>query len=130
VVIHDGVRPFVTSCLIQSCIEGVRDADGCIAAIPASDTIKTVDGVARISGTVSRDSVWLAQTPQAFRFDTLFEAHRLAAGRQWQVTDDAALLERLGKTVKVVPGSARNIKITTSDDLMLAEAIAGLTERG
>jgi 2-C-methyl-D-erythritol 4-phosphate cytidylyltransferase len=125
VVIHDGVRPFVTCRLIRSCIDGIRDADGCIAAVPASDTIKTVDDGNRITGTIDRVAVWLAQTPQAFRYDVLLEAHRQAVQGRWQVTDDAALLERLGRTVRVTAGSAVNIKITTPDDLRLAEAMAG-----
>jgi 2-C-methyl-D-erythritol 4-phosphate cytidylyltransferase len=128
VVIHDGVRPFVSPGLIQSCIDGIRDADGCIAAVPASDTIKAVDSDNRITGTVDRASLWLAQTPQAFRYDALFQAHQQAAEKRWQVTDDAALLERLGRTVRVTPGSVRNLKITTPDDLRLAEAIAALAD--
>lgn len=129
VVIHDGVRPFVSTRLIKACIDGIKDAAGCIAAVPASDTIKTVDSDARITGTVNRDSVWLAQTPQAFRYGVLFDAHRRAAEQRWQVTDDAALLERLGKTVKVIAGSPLNIKITTPDDMLLAAAIARLTDK-
>jgi 2-C-methyl-D-erythritol 4-phosphate cytidylyltransferase len=125
VVIHDGVRPFVSPWLIQACIDGLGQADGCIAAVPASDTLKTVDDGNRITGTIDRASVWLAQTPQAFRYDVLLEAHRQAVQGRWQVTDDAALLERLGRTVRVIPGSAVNIKITTPDDLRLAEAMVG-----
>lgn len=126
VVIHDGVRPFVTGGLIRACIGGLKEADGCIAAVPVGDTIKTVDSDARIIATVDRASAWLAQTPQAFRYDVLSAAHQQAAERQWQVTDDAALLERLDKIVRVVPGSVRNIKITTPEDMLLAAAIAGL----
>jgi 2-C-methyl-D-erythritol 4-phosphate cytidylyltransferase len=124
VVIHDGVRPFVACRLIQSCLDGIRDADGCIAAVPASDTLKTVDREGRITGTIDRAAVWLAQTPQAFRYEVLLEGHQQAAAGGWQVTDDAALLERLGRIVRVIPGSAANIKITTPADLHLAEAMA------
>ena len=130
VVIHDGVRPFVTSGMIRNCIDGLSEADGCIAAVPVSDTIKTVDSRSRITGTVNRDHAWLAQTPQAFRCDMLLKAHQTALENGWDVTDDAALLERLGRTVGVIPGSSLNIKITTPDDLLLAAAIAGLTDGG
>ncbi|MEW6077087.1 MAG: 2-C-methyl-D-erythritol 4-phosphate cytidylyltransferase [Thermodesulfobacteriota bacterium] len=125
VVIHDGVRPFVTCRLIQSCLDGIRDADGCIAAVPASDTLKAVDKDGRITGTIDRAAVWLAQTPQAFRYGVLLEAHQQAAAGGWRVTDDAALLERLGRIVRVVSGSAANIKITTPADLRLAGAMTG-----
>ncbi len=129
VVVHDGVRPFVTPEMIRSCIDGIGDGDGCIAAVPVSDTLKTVDLSARITATVDRAGVWMAQTPQAFRYEALFQAHQQAAERQWQATDDAALLERLGKTVHVCPGSVRNIKLTTPDDLLLAAAIAVLMDK-
>ena len=129
VVIHDGVRPFVTIEMIHNAIAGLSQADGCIAAVPASDTIKTVDSRSRITGTIDRAHTWLAQTPQAFRCDTLLQAHQTALENGWDVTDDAALLERLGRTVGVIPGSPLNIKITTPDDLLLADAIAGLMDR-
>jgi len=127
VVIHDGVRPFVSSAMISACVEGLRQADGCITAVPANDTVKTVDRRGRITGTLDRETVWLAQTPQAFRYDVLLAAHRRAIEEQWQVTDDAALVERAGGTVRVVTGSVRNIKVTTPEDLLLAEAIANLS---
>lgn len=123
VVVHDGVRPFVTATMIQACLNGLEAADGCIAAVPVNDTIKTVDDCSGITGTIDRASAWLAQTPQAFSYDTLLAAHLQALEQNWEVTDDAALLERLGKTVRVIPGSSLNIKITTPDDLLLAEGI-------
>ena len=129
VVIHDGVRPFVTIEMIHNAIAGLSEADGCIAAVPVSDTIKTVDSRSRITGTLDRTFAWLAQTPQAFRCDILLKAHQTAVENGWDVTDDAALLERLGRTVRVIPGSTLNVKITTPDDLLLAGAIAGLMDR-
>jgi 2-C-methyl-D-erythritol 4-phosphate cytidylyltransferase len=116
--------------MIRDCLSGVKDADGCIAAVPVNDTLKTVDPQARITGTIDRAFAWLAQTPQAFRCDTLLKAHQKAIEQGWEVTDDAALLERLGGDVRVIPGSPGNIKITTPDDLALAAAIAGLADDG
>ena len=123
VLIHDGVRPFVSSRLINDCLAGLEHAVGCIAAVPAVDTLKLVDAEDTITNTLERTGVWLAQTPQAFRYDIILKAHEAAAGQGWQGTDDASLLEWQGYAVKVVPGATRNIKITTPADLALAEAM-------
>ncbi|MDY6825171.1 MAG: 2-C-methyl-D-erythritol 4-phosphate cytidylyltransferase [Thermodesulfobacteriota bacterium] len=123
VMIHDGVRPFVTQTMIHSCIDGLGHADGCIAAVPAADTMKVVAEAHRIVHTIDRENVWLAQTPQAFGYGHIRNVHAAAASTNVTATDDAALLERAGKTVTVVPGSSLNIKITTPEDLILARAI-------
>ena len=123
VLIHDGVRPFVAQAMIRSCIDGLAHADACIAAVPAADTLKSVGRQNRIARTIDRENVWLAQTPQAFRYGIIRHAHEAAASTNVTATDDAVLLERAGKTVTVIPGSPLNIKITTPDDLSLAHAI-------
>lgn len=121
ILIHDGVRPFVTEDTLQRSIAALDSADGAVVAVPAKDTIKIVSDGA-IQSTPPRETLWLAQTPQAFRYSVIKEAHDLAHAAGYLGTDDASLLERLGKKVAIVPGDYRNIKITTPEDLVLAEA--------
>lgn len=123
VVIHDGVRPFVSPDQITTCIAGARESGACILGIPAFDTLKrvTVDG--NIEATLNRRSIWLAQTPQVFRIDLIKEAHQRARKDNILGTDDAALVERMGIKVKILPGTRRNIKITTQEDLEFSKAI-------
>ncbi len=123
VLIHDGVRPFVPRRLIHECLAGLEKADGCIAAVAAVDTLKTVGRNNIICDTLDRESVWLAQTPQAFRYGVIRRAHEAAVEKGRQATDDASLLEWQGHRVAVARGTARNIKITTPDDMALAEAL-------
>jgi len=121
VLIHDGVRPLITPQLLRESIEVARNNDGALVAVPAKDTIKTVrDGI--IIDTPPREMLWQAQTPQSFRFAMIYEAHRLAEQEGFMGTDDASLVERRGGSVRVVRGDYRNIKITTPEDLVLAEA--------
>ena len=124
VLIHDGVRPFVTRDLIDACLTGLADADGCMAAIPSSDTLAAVTPDHVADRIIDRNGIWRVQTPQAFWYGVIVEAHRTAVARGWRVTDDASLLLRLGKKVRVVTGSSGNIKITTPDDMALAQALA------
>jgi 2-C-methyl-D-erythritol 4-phosphate cytidylyltransferase len=123
VLIHDGVRPFVSEDALVQCLAAVNIHGACITAIPACDTLKQIDANGQITQTFPRDAVWLAQTPQGFRLGLIRAAHRQAREAGFVGTDDAQLVERLGQTVTVVPGSRANIKITTPDDLLLAEAI-------
>ncbi len=123
VMIHDGVRPFVRHEQITACISGVREAGACIAGIPASDTLKYVNPSGHIEKTLPREGVWLAQTPQAFRHDLILNAHEAARRDGYAGTDDASLVERMGKRVKLITGSRFNMKITTPEDLGIAEAI-------
>lgn len=132
IVIHDAARPFVTTALIARTIEAAAESGAALAALQARDTVKRADGestagTARarvVVETLPRETIFLAQTPQAFRRDVLEAA--LAAGARDAVpaTDEAALAERAGYAVRLVDGDASNIKITTPDDLVLAEAIA------
>lgn len=122
VLIHDGVRPFVTHRMLQESIAVAREFDGALVAVPAKDTIKTVrDGI--VITTPERETIWQAQTPQTFRFSIIYQAHRDAEETGFHGTDDASLVERRNGTVRIVPGDYRNIKITTPEDLILAEAL-------
>ncbi len=123
VAIHDGVRPFVSSAAISQCIEGARKHGACMLGVPAFDTLKQADDQGRIVKTIDRTNMWLAQTPQAFSFPFIKDAHKQALADGFEGTDDAALVERLGQTVHIIEGSRNNIKITTPEDLKLAEAL-------
>ncbi len=116
VVIHDGVRPFVSLELVQSTWEAAQKIGAAIAALPASDTIKRVREH-RVLETLPRDEIWLVQTPQVFRKDIILTAYLEARSQGCSGTDDAFFVERLGVPVAVVPGERTNIKITTPEDL-------------
>lgn len=121
VLIHDGVRPLITPQLLRETIDVARNNDGALVAVPAKDTIKAVrDGI--VIDTLPREMLWQAQTPQSFRFGTIYDAHRSAEQEGFVGTDDASLVERRGGVVRVVRGDYKNIKITTPEDLVLAEA--------
>jgi len=123
VVVHDAARPFATPAMFSECIEAAARIGGAIAAIPLADTLKRVDGRS-IQSTLTRSGLWQAQTPQAFNRALLVEAHARASGDGTVATDDSDLAERLGVRVEVVEGSPLNLKITTPDDLAMANAIA------
>jgi 2-C-methyl-D-erythritol 4-phosphate cytidylyltransferase len=129
VVVHDGVRPFVTDDLLTAVIEAAQESGAALAAVPARDTIKLVQGRV-VRATLDRETVWLAQTPQAFSADLIRRAHGDATREGIRGTDDAALVERLGVAVQVVLGSEENIKVTTAADLVLAQAILAARGRG
>jgi 2-C-methyl-D-erythritol 4-phosphate cytidylyltransferase len=120
VVIHDGARPCLTVDLIEQGLREARLTGAAIAAVPLKETVKVVDSEGVITSTPRREILWAAQTPQIFRFDLITEAHRMVNG---EVTDDASLVEALGHKVKVYMGSYDNIKVTTPEDLALAETI-------
>ena len=123
VLIHDGVRPFVNPEHLVACIEGAREHGACILGIPAFDTVKHVNAKNEIIQTQQRDTLWLAQTPQAFQLQLIKTAHEIAKQEGFMGTDDASLVERLGGVVKIIPGSRNNIKITNQEDLKLARAL-------
>jgi 2-C-methyl-D-erythritol 4-phosphate cytidylyltransferase/2-C-methyl-D-erythritol 2,4-cyclodiphosphate synthase len=132
VVIHDAARPFVTTDVIDRAIDGALEYGAAIAAVTVRDTVKqtgdaNAQGSRRILATIPRDSVFLAQTPQAFGRDVL--ARALAEGIQVDATDEAMLVERLGLPVHIVEGDSRNVKITTPADLAAAKAAALQTSR-
>jgi 2-C-methyl-D-erythritol 4-phosphate cytidylyltransferase len=123
VVIHDAVRPLVTCACITACVDAARNQGAGIAAVPAWDTLKRATNAGTIDATLPREDVWLAQTPQAFRTGMIRQAHLTARAQNFLGTDDASLVERQGGSVRIVPGSRRNIKITTYEDMALAEAL-------
>jgi len=124
VLIHDGDRPFIAREVIGAVLAGVG-AGGAIAAVPARDTLKWVDREECIVKTLDREVIWQAQTPQGFPYQLILAAHEKAREEGWEVTDDASMMERMGERVQVVRGSYNNIKITTPEDIVLAEAIYG-----
>ncbi|MFC1949629.1 2-C-methyl-D-erythritol 4-phosphate cytidylyltransferase [Chloroflexota bacterium] len=120
VVIHDGARPMVTVDLIEQGLEAARETGAAVAAVPVTDTIKVAGDDLLVQGTPPRGNLWSVQTPQVFRSDIITEAyHQL----KYDVTDDARAVERLGYRVKLYMGSYENIKITTADDLAIAEVL-------
>ena len=123
VLIHDGVRPLITVDFLQVCLSGAAENGACILAVPSSDTLKEGRPDGRIARTLPREAIWQAQTPQGFRLGLIRAAHRRARQDGFRGTDDAQLVERLGKPVFILPGSPTNIKITCAEDLILAEAI-------
>jgi 2-C-methyl-D-erythritol 4-phosphate cytidylyltransferase/2-C-methyl-D-erythritol 2,4-cyclodiphosphate synthase len=121
VVVHDAARPLVTGALIERTVAAAAASGAAIAALRAQDTIKRADASGRIIGTLSREEIYLAQTPQAFRTALLREGLALDG----EATDEAALVERAGHGVVVVVGDPRNVKITTPADLAFAERLLG-----
>ena len=127
VLVHDGARPFADRAVIDRVIMYARRGEGAVPAIPLSDTLKEVvpHDPTRIARTRPRAHLWRAQTPQGFPRSVLEQAHARAARTGHRATDDAALVEAMGITVRLVADSSRNIKITTPEDLALAELLAG-----
>lgn len=123
VLIHDGARCLVEPELLTRCAAAVRAGRAVIAATPVTDTIKQVDAAGSITATPERSALWAAQTPQGFPVEQLRAAHATASREGWQVTDDAALFERLGLAVQVLEAPASNIKLTTPFDLTIAAAV-------
>ena len=123
VLIHDGVRPFVSREVVLATIEAAKEWGAAVAAVPVTDTIKWVDTDGLVVETSAREQLWAVQTPQVFRYALLMRAHQAVRQRGIVATDDAALVERIGVRVKVVRGSYENLKITSEEDLPLADLI-------
>jgi len=122
VVIHDAVRPFVTERLIKNVMDSALITGAAAAGVRVKDTVKEIKKDNIVVTTVPRNNLWLTQTPQAFRFEILKEAYQKAYNEKFYGTDDASLVERMGKEVKMVEGFYENIKITTNEDMVIAEA--------
>ncbi len=123
VLIHDGVRPLVDEKILERCVEGVIKFEAICCAMPCVDTVKfSLDGEV-IHETLNRQNIWRAQTPQAFRVSLIWEALERAKEEGFKGTDDSSLVERMGKSVHLVLGSEDNLKITTPQDLILAEEL-------
>jgi 2-C-methyl-D-erythritol 4-phosphate cytidylyltransferase len=120
VLVHDGARPFPARAIIDGGIAAARRGHGALPALPVADTVKRADEFGRVLSTVERHGLWTVQTPQAFPRRVLERAHATRTLDGTAVTDDSALVERIGEPVELLPGSARNLKITTADDLALA----------
>ena len=127
VVVHDAARPLATPDLVARALDGLAGADGAVCAVPLADTLKRADA-GRVTETVEREGLWRVQTPQAFRLEALRRAHDEALRDGFEGTDDAALVERAGGSVVVVPGDERNINVTTRADLAVAEALLAREE--
>ncbi len=126
VMIHDGARPLVTLSILEAGLQAAQEYQAAVAAVPVKDTIKQVQQ-GWIRSTLDRSQLWAVQTPQVFSLPLIHHAHHTPLAQQ-DVTDDAALLEQLGQRVAIFPGSYTNIKITTQEDLLIAETlIKGLT---
>jgi 2-C-methyl-D-erythritol 4-phosphate cytidylyltransferase len=128
VAVHDGVRPFVTVEEIDATIAAARADGAAILVAPVTDTIKQV-GDGRVVKTLDRGGLRRALTPQCFRYDVLLRAYQAADVTDPSLTDESVLIEKLGHPISIVEGSARNIKITTVEDLAIAEAILKNNER-
>jgi len=121
VAIHDGVRPFVTKAMIEDTIHSAARYGAVVLAMPVKDTIKVSNSDGTVLKTLDRESLWQIQTPQTFQVNVIKEAYYRAAEDGFVGTDDASLVERLGVKVHILPGSYTNIKITTPEDLFLAD---------
>lgn len=122
VLVHDAARPFITHDIIANLVQSAHDNGAAIAGVRAKDTMKKVrDGI--IEETVDRESLWMIQTPQAFRFDLIVHAEDVAEKVGFLGTDEAMLVERLGHAVHIVESSYENVKMTTKEDLVFGEAI-------
>jgi 2-C-methyl-D-erythritol 4-phosphate cytidylyltransferase/2-C-methyl-D-erythritol 4-phosphate cytidylyltransferase/2-C-methyl-D-erythritol 2,4-cyclodiphosphate synthase len=127
VLVHDAARPMVTAKTIRAVIDTARTKGGAIAAVPAKNTIKVVDADGLVVDTPPRSTLWEVQTPQGFRKDILLKANEQAIADNFLGTDDASLVERIGVPVAVVQSDYRNIKVTTPEDLLIAEAFLQCT---
>ncbi|HHT9155686.1 MAG TPA: IspD/TarI family cytidylyltransferase, partial [Candidatus Tripitaka sp. YC43] len=128
VLVHDAVRPLVSSEVVKSVMKTAWEKGAVIPAVPIQATVKEADSQNRITRTVDRGGLWMAQTPQGFRKEILLRAYDALAETGEEVTDDAQAVEKLGYPVEIVPGDPSNIKITTPEDLRLAIALLQLVD--
>ena len=123
VLVHDAARPLVTQETVSAAVAAAQEYGAAIVAVPVKDTIKQIDATGFVTATPDRKTLWSVQTPQAFTADLLRLAHETARRDGFLGTDEAVLVERLGRRVKIVPGSDRNIKITTPADIVMAQGL-------
>ena len=119
-LIHDAVRPLVSEVLIKRVLDAAHKGGAAITGVPARDTVKQVES-GQIVGTLDRRLLWLAQTPQCFRYDIILDAHKKAGAEGFKATDDASLVEKYGTKVAVAVGSYSNLKITSPEDIPIFE---------
>lgn len=128
ILVHDAARPFIHQEVIQHLVETADSTGAAVAAVRAKDTMKKAEnGI--IQETVNRESLWIIQTPQAFQYDLLEKAERLAEAENFLGTDEAMLVERLGEPVHIVESTYDNVKMTTKEDLLYGEAIVNKREQ-
>jgi 2-C-methyl-D-erythritol 4-phosphate cytidylyltransferase len=123
VVIHDGVRPFIRISEIRECLREARETGACAMGMHAQDTLKKTDPEGYVQETIERKYIWMVQTPQAFKYQIIKNAHKQAARNGYRGTDDAQLVEKAGYPVKMILGSRFNFKITTPEDFELARTM-------
>jgi 2-C-methyl-D-erythritol 4-phosphate cytidylyltransferase len=123
VLVHDGVRPFVTGEMIRRVVAAAAEYGAAVVGMPVRDTVKAVSAAGMVVKTVEREGLWLTQTPQAFRRALVCAAYEKAAQDGFSGTDDASLVERMGIPVRMIPGDHENIKVTTPEDLARGEII-------
>ncbi|TZE82691.1 2-C-methyl-D-erythritol 4-phosphate cytidylyltransferase [Calorimonas adulescens] len=126
VVVHDGARPLITEQMIRDVIEVAYEVGATAVGVPLKDTVKVIGENNMVKYTPDRRSLWAIQTPQAFRFEILKDAHEKAIEEGYVATDDCALVEKIGKSVKIVEGDYKNIKVTTPEDLVILEALISI----
>jgi len=129
VLVHDGVRPLIEASVIKEALQQLPGFDGVVVGVPLKDTVKEVrDGT--VMNTLKRDMFWAVQTPQIFYYQALYEAFDKAMADSFYSTDDSALVERNGGRIKMVQGSYTNIKVTTPEDLLIAEVFLKMKAGG
>jgi len=129
VVVHDGARPLVEPPLVEKVVDVAGITGAATLGVPVKDTVKMTGEDNKIIETIPRDKLWLVQTPQAFRYGIIREAHNWADRRGFYGTDDASLVEACGYPVTMVPGSYANIKVTTPEDIIIAKALLKAREK-
>lgn len=130
VLIHDAARPLATRALVRRLLAALAKADGAVPAVPLVDTVKQIGDDGAVESTLNRDALRAVQTPQAFKLAAVAEAYQAAAREGWDVTDDAAALERAGGRVVTVEGERDNFKITFPEDFARAEALLSHKKKG
>lgn len=123
VVVHDGVRPFINDNIISRCLKAAAECGAAVSAVPVKETIKMANDELFVIDTPERNRLWQVQTPQVFQKSLIVAAHYKAIQEGVEAPDDAALVEKLGSPVKLVMGSYKNVKLTTPEDLRIAETL-------
>ncbi|MBF0464281.1 MAG: 2-C-methyl-D-erythritol 4-phosphate cytidylyltransferase [Nitrospirae bacterium] len=123
VAIHDGARPFITPKLVLECIDSLSECDGTVAAVNIKDTVKKVKDNLFVEKTLKRQELMAVQTPQVFRYETIYNAYERALADNIEFTDDTSAVEHYGGKIKIVPSFYGNIKITTKEDMDYAEFV-------
>jgi 2-C-methyl-D-erythritol 4-phosphate cytidylyltransferase len=127
VLVHDAARPLIEPSIVATAIAHLKDCEGVVVGVPVKDTIKEIED-GQVKQTLRRDRLWSVQTPQVFRYETIYKAYERAAKESFSATDDSALVEKYGGRIRMVLGSYKNIKITTPEDFKMAELFLEMRE--